>query len=90
MARNEFALTREYVNEVVARRGYGARIADLAVEMAKQAGEPVTRPLSPAQIERAVLANGAETKLVMDTLIARLEAMYRDGELPEDAGLPVW
>lgn len=90
MAQNRFALTREYVNEVVARRGFGERIADLAVEMARQAGEPVTRPLSQAQIERAVLINGAETKLVMDILIARLEAMYRDGQLPEDAGLTLW
>lgn len=90
MAQNEFALTRQYVNEVVDRRAFGARIAQLAFDMAKQAGEPVTRPLSQAQVERAVLANGVETTLAMDALITRLETMYREGKLPEDAGLPVW
>ena len=90
MAQKDFALTREFVNEIVDRRAFGARIAQLAFEMAAQAGEPVTRPLSQTQIERAVRANGVETKLAMDALITRLETMYREGGLPEDAGLPVW
>ena len=90
MTQNEFALTREYVKGVVDRRVFGACIAQLAADLATQAGEPVTRPLSQAQLERAVRANGVETKLIMDVLLLRLETMYREGKLPEDAGLPVW
>ncbi|GAA0717871.1 hypothetical protein [Dokdonella soli] len=90
MPENEFSLTREFVNEVIDMRGFAAHVAELAVEMARQAGEPVTRPLSKAQIERAVQANGTETRLVMDALIAHLETMYREGSLPEDAGVQRW
>lgn len=90
MAENEFVLTREFVNEVINARVFTAHIADLAIELARQSGETVSRPLSQAQIERAVLANGTETRLVMDTLIVRLEAMHREGKLPNDASLPRW
>ena len=48
----------------------------------------MSRPLSQAQIERAVLPNGTETRFVMDTLIVRLEALYREGKLPQEASLP--
>ena len=90
MVKNEFALTREFVDEVINARVFTIHITDLAIELAKQAGEPVSRPLSQAQIERAVLANGTEARLVMDALIVRLETMYREGKLPEEASLPRW
>jgi predicted GNAT family acetyltransferase len=90
MAEKEFSLTREFVSEVVGMRGFAAQLAELAVEMARQAGETVARPLSQAQIERAMQANGAETRLVMSALIGHLEALYREGSLPEDAGVPRW
>ena len=90
MAENEFVLTREFVNEVINARVFTTHIADLAIELARQSGEAVSRPLSQVQIERALLANGTETRLVMDTLIVRLEALYREGKLPEDASLPRW
>ena len=90
MVKNEFVLTREYVNEVIGMRGFAAQIAALAIDLARQAGEPVTRPLSREQIERAVLTNGVESRLIMDALIARLEALNREGKLPSDASLPIW
>jgi acyl-CoA reductase-like NAD-dependent aldehyde dehydrogenase len=52
MANQEFSLTREFVNEAVDLRGYSMRLAELAIELAKQAGEPVSRPLSKAQVDR--------------------------------------
>ncbi len=90
MAENAFSITREFVNEVIGARVFTAHIAELAIELARQAGETVSRPLSPAQIERAVLANGTETRLVMDALINRLETLHREGKLPEEASLPRW
>ena len=90
MATNDFALTTEFVNEVINARSFTVHIADLAIDLARQAGEPVSRPLSKAQIERAVLVNGTEARLVMDALIARLETLCREGKLPEEASLPRW
>lgn len=90
MAENEFSLTREFVTEAIGMRGFALHIAELAVALASKAGEPVTRPLSKAQIERAMQANSAETRLVLDALIAHLETLYREGRLPEDAGVPRW
>jgi hypothetical protein len=90
MANQEFSLTREFVNEAVDLRGYSMRLAELAIELAKQAGEPVSRPLSKAQVDRAIEVNGAETRLVIESLIAYLERLYREGRLPEDAGVPRW
>jgi hypothetical protein len=90
MANQEFSLTREFVNEAVDLRGYSMRLAELAIELAKQAGEPVSRPLSKAQVDRAIEVNGAEMRLVIESLIAYLERLYREGRLPEDAGVPRW
>ncbi|MEO7062696.1 MAG: hypothetical protein ABI082_02830 [Dokdonella sp.] len=90
MVDNAFAITREFVNEVIDARVFTVHVANLAIELAKQAGEPVSRPLSQAQIERAVLANGIESRLVMDALITRLEGLHREGKLPEEASLPRW
>jgi len=90
MANQEFALTREFVNEAANLRGYSMQLAELAIELAKQAGETVSRPLSKAQIERAVEVNGAETRMVLDALIGYLEQLYREGRLPDDAGVPRW
>lgn len=90
MSNQDFSLTREFVDEAVALRGYSLRLAELAIDLARQAGEPVSRPLSKAQIERAVQVNGAETRHMMEALIAYLEGLYREGRLPEDAGVPRW
>ncbi len=90
MVDRTFALTREFVNEIIDARVFTVHLTNLAIELAKQAGEPVSRPLSQAQIERAILANGVESRLVMDTLITRLEALHSEGKLPEEASLPRW
>lgn len=90
MAKQDFSLTREFVNEAIDLRGYSMHLAQLAIDLAKQAGESVSRPLSKAQIDRAVEINGAETRLVIESLIAYLERLYREGRLPEDAGVPRW
>lgn len=50
----------------------------------------MTRPLTAAQIARAVEVNGTETALALDALVARLEQLYRKGELPQEAGVPRW
>lgn len=90
MPEPSFYLTREFVSEVIIARNFAARIAELAVKLAQSAGEPVQRPLSQTQLERAVRTNGDETRLVMDALITRLEALQREGKLPGDASVPNW
>lgn len=90
MSEKPFMLTREFVSEVITARNYAAHIADLGAAMAREAGEAVHRPLSREQIDRAVQANGTETRLVMDALIARLEELKDEGKLPGDASVPRW
>lgn len=90
MTQSAFAITREFVNEVIDARVFTVHVVALAIELAKAAGEEVSRPLSQGQIERAILTNGAESRLVMDALISRLEALQGEGKLPEEASLPRW
>lgn len=89
-SQEQLALTREFVTHVITARQFAADVATLAVTLAQQAGEPVQRPLSREQIERAVRISGDETRMVMDVLIARLETLRTQGKLPEEASVPVW
>lgn len=63
------ALSTGFFSQLAQKRQFAAHIAELAAIMAGQAGETVTRPLSRAQIERALQANHAETGLVMDLVL---------------------
>lgn len=90
MSKDQFVLTREFVSEIITARNYAIHVAELGAQMARDAGEAAHRPLTREQIERAMQANGTETRLVMDALIARLETLREQGKLPEDAAVPVW
>ncbi|MBX3689794.1 hypothetical protein [Dokdonella sp.] len=90
MADKDFVLRREFLEQAIQARIYAAHLAELAVRLAEAAGERVTRPLTAAQIARAVEVNGTETALALDALVARLEQLYRKGELPQEAGVPRW
>lgn len=90
MPNESFLLSREYVAQSIAARGYATHIADLAIALAHEAGEPVRRPLTQSQIERAIQVNGEETRLVMDALTARLQRLAEEGKLPEGAAVPLW
>lgn len=45
-------------------RMYSSQVADLAIQLAQKAGEEASRPLSEAQIARALQAMDAEFRLV--------------------------
>lgn len=90
MQTRNFALSRRFVDESIATRSYASRIAELAADLARKAGEVPDRPLSQGQIDRAVDVNGIESRMVMDALVRRLEQKLKEGELPEDASVPVW
>jgi hypothetical protein len=63
------ALSTGFFSQLAQKRQFAAHIADLAATMAAQAGEAVTRPLSRAQLERAMEANYVETGLIMDLVL---------------------
>lgn len=88
MPNESSVLTRQFVDEVITMRSYACQIADLAATMAREAGEPLHRPLSREQIQRAIEVNGAEANLVLDALLTHLETMQQSGKLPEQASLP--
>lgn len=90
MHTKDVALSRQFVDESIGIRSYALHIADLAATLARDGGSPPQRPLSREQIERAIEVNGLETRMVMDTLISRLEKLLREGKLPEDAAVPLW
>jgi hypothetical protein len=56
-------------NVLIAMRLWSLRIGDLAVELARQAKEDVIRPLSEAQIHRALEAHRKEHSVCMTWLL---------------------
>ncbi|KAB2897160.1 MAG: hypothetical protein F9K31_12255 [Dokdonella sp.] len=90
MSDPQFLLKREFFEQAIQTRIYTSQLAELAARLAAAAGEHVTRPLTAQQIARAVEVNGIETQLALDALTQRLQKLYREGKLPEDAGVPRW
>lgn len=77
-------LSTNFFSQLTQERLLTAHIAELAVTMAEQAGEAVTRPLSPAQLERALQANYVETGIVMDLVLAWAGELKESGSLSDD------
>lgn len=74
-------LSNQYVNDEVTDRVLTCHIADLAVQLAMQFGEPLQRPLTKEQIERAVEVNSKERSHVFAAMRTRWENLYLAGEL---------
>ena len=62
-------LSTSFFAQMTQKRLFAARIGDLAAKMAHQVGESAPRPLSRAQLERALEANYVETALVMELVL---------------------
>lgn len=77
-------LSTSFFSQLVQKRIFAAHIAELAATMAAQAGEAVARPLSQAQLERALQANHAETGMVMDLVLAWAGELKSAGKVADD------
>ena len=78
------SLSTNYFLQLTQKRQFTAHIAELAMSMAAQAGEAATRPLSKAQMMRALQANYAETEIVMDLVLAWASEMKKEGKISDD------
>ena len=63
------AMNVQQENVLIAMRLWSLGVSDLAVELARQAKEDVIRPLSEAQIHRALEAHRKEHSLCMTWLL---------------------
>ena len=77
-------LSTSFFSQLTQKRLFAAQIAEIAVGMAEQAGEPVTRPLTLAQLERAFEVNRAESAIVMDLVLAWAGELKAHGLLSAD------
>lgn len=78
------SLSTSFFAQLAQKRLFTTHIAELATALAGQAGESVTRPLSKAQLERALQVNYAESQIVMDLLLDWAGEQRARGEISED------
>ena len=71
------ALNVQQENVVLSMRIWSLRICELAVQLAREAGEDVHRPLSEAQIERALDAHRQEHSVCMAWLLDAWDGIAR-------------
>jgi hypothetical protein len=67
-------------NVLIAMRLWSLGVSDLAVELARQANEDVIRPLSEAQIRRALEAHRKEHSVCMTWLLDVWDQMEREAQ----------
>lgn len=85
-------LSGETINTEIIDRTFAIQLAQLAVELAQQAGEEVRRPLADHQIARALDVNIQERDTMFVHLAARWDRMrnagilrgYREPESPQE------
>lgn len=78
------SLSLGFFSQLAQKRMFALQIAELAVSMANALGEPVVRPLTLAQLQRAIDANLAETGMVMDLILEWADQQHRDGRMSSD------
>ncbi|HET7064237.1 MAG TPA: hypothetical protein VFI49_08150 [Rudaea sp.] len=78
----ELMLNADFINEEVSQRSLTNALAQLAIELAQQAGEAVSRPLTREQLARAVLANTSEMVDVMNLCRDRWNRLDAENSLP--------
>lgn len=81
---NTAGISTGFFSQLTQKRLFAAQIAELAVSMAQQAGESVTRPLSKDQLDRALQANLAETDAVMALVLAWAGELNKRGEISDN------
>lgn len=67
-------------NVLVAIRMWSLRVGELAAELARQANEEATRPLSEAQIHRALEAHQKEHSVCMTWLLDTWDQIEQDNQ----------
>lgn len=77
-------LSTSFFAQLTQKRLFAERIANLAVTLAEQAGEPATRPLTSAQLQRALEVNQAESAAVMDLVLDWAGQQRAQGAIGED------
>lgn len=77
-------LSTSFFSQLTKKRMFAAHIAEIAVAMAQQAGETPARPLSKAQLERALEANYVESNLVMDLILTWAGELNKSGEISDN------
>ena len=77
-------LSTSFFAQLTQKRLFAARISDLAAELAGKAGESTARPLTRAQLERALEANYVETALVMELVLEWAGRERARGAIGED------
>jgi hypothetical protein len=71
-------------NVLIAMRLWSLNVSELAVELARQANEEATRPLSEAQIRRALDAHREEHSVCMTWLLDVWDQIERENQaMPE-------
>jgi hypothetical protein len=71
-------------NVLITMRLWSLGVADLAAELARQANEEVTRPLSEAQIHRALESHRKEHSVCMAWLLDVWEQIEQESQaMPE-------
>jgi hypothetical protein len=79
-------------NVLIAMRLWSLNVSELAVELARQANEEATRPLSEAQIRRALDAHREEHSVCMTWLLDVWDQIERENqampEVPSSASSP--
>ena len=70
-------------NVLLSMRIWSLGICDLGVELARQSGEPVHRPLSDAQIKRALEAHGQEHSVCMAWLLDAWDRIEKEARAPQ-------
>ena len=82
---DEFELDAAFIRDDLNTRWFSTHICELAVQLARQAGEEVKRPLSRDQLARAVEVNLQETDLVMQLIWDSYRERHDEGALPAHA-----
>lgn len=77
-------LSTSFFAQLTQKRLFAARIADLAATLAEQAGEGAQRPLTRAQLERALCVNLMESAVVMDLVLEWAGRERARGAIGED------
>lgn len=76
----EAIMTREFLGFVVT-----GEVSRLAIELAKQAGEEVQRPLSEAQLTRSLEALANEYQTIQGLLVQKINAWVKSDLTPVSA-----
>jgi len=79
------AMTVHQENVLISMRLWSLRVGELAVELARQANEEVARPLTAAQIHRALDAHREEHSVCMQWLLDAWDQIEKESQTAPDS-----